>query len=66
MIAPGITETEWNLKRENLQLRIQLAVAQSQLLQAAHDKALAEYQAMGEKWEPDETGAGALKNPAAP
>lgn len=46
-----MTETEWNLKRENLQLRIALAKAEAQICQRVHDQCVAEYQAMGEKYE---------------
>jgi hypothetical protein len=44
------TENEWNLRRENLQLRIELLRAQSQLAQVAHDQAQAALAALGEKW----------------
>lgn len=46
-----MTEIEWNLKREVLTLRIELAKSQAQLLQHVHDDAVRELQAMGEKWE---------------
>lgn len=46
-----MTESEFTLKREVLQLRMELAKAQAQLLQHVHDDAARELQAMGEKWE---------------
>jgi hypothetical protein len=51
-----MTEQEWNLKREVLNLRMELAKAQAQLLQRVHDDAAGELQTMGDKW-PDEAKA---------
>jgi hypothetical protein len=48
-----MTEIEFNLKRENLQLRITLAKAEAQICQRVHDDCLRELQAMGEKYEPE-------------
>lgn len=50
-----MTEIEWNLKRENLTLKIELIKTQDQLLQTMHAKTLAELQAMGEQWIPPDS-----------
>lgn len=45
-----MSEAEWNLKRENLMLRMELLRAQAQLAQIAHDQAQAAMVALGERW----------------
>lgn len=45
-----MTESEWQLKRENLSLRIALAKAEAQICQREHDRCVAELQGMGESW----------------
>jgi len=45
-----MTETEWNLRRELLQTKLQLYSAQNAVLGQLADKAKKELDAMGEKW----------------
>ncbi len=49
-----MTEIEWNLRKDNAQLRMWLVEARSQLLVSEHDKAKAEFAALGDKWMPPE------------
>ena len=49
-----MTESEWKLKKENAALKMALAQANSQLLQAQFNAAQAEDKALGEKWEATE------------
>ena len=49
--APEMTEKEWALTREVLQLKIMFCESQSQVLAANHAEHKRELAALGEKWE---------------
>jgi hypothetical protein len=53
-----MTETEWNLKRENARLKMALAEANAQVCQINFTQAKAELDALGETFQPTTKGNG--------
>lgn len=49
-MMPAMTEAEWNLRKENAQLKMLLCEAQSQVLQLQHTAAKAEFDGLGGEW----------------